>query len=225
MISIVQQTNFFTIGAQLGTPSVEYNNALAGGNFLLGFCSYRTNNGLLVSPFTDSQGNSWISETFPSNAQGQYSYGIGYAPTSTSGLDTVTVDFSDNSGFIYDTRIELFEISGATSFTIATTNGTGSVASGTIATPHGSASFSTVSSIALFWSCNMVCVADGAGNSIVFAHPYNGVSQLITDNITGWTSIFNGPNDNLYIQSSTQAGSKVQVFISVGNTRTTASYP
>lgn len=231
-ISVIQQTNFITTGAQLGIPSVAYNSALAGGNFLLGFCSYRSNSwgspasgGLIVRPFLDTQSNSWSYITLPNNYQGQYSYGIGHSASSSAGSDTVTIDFSNNDGFIYDTRIELFEISGVSTFNLSTFNGAASVATGSISTPTGTVNFSTTTSISPYWACDMVCVADIHGNNIVYAHPYNGSSLNIHDTISGWTSIFAGPNDNLYVQSNNvPPPAPVRLFINAGATRPLSSF-
>jgi hypothetical protein len=71
----------------------------------------------------------------------------------------------------------------------------------------------------------MVCVQDSIGNSIVFAHPYNGVTQAILDVIPGWTSIFNGPNDNLYVQhQNLVVAAPVSIFINAGASKPLAKF-
>lgn len=219
-IPTLVQSNFYGgTFTQIGPIDVAFPHPLTSGNTIFGYHSFSFNPSILITPWSDTQGNTWSAVDFPPNTDGHQSYGYG-TTTAQSGADTVSVGWMDNFTATYNPSFCILEIANATSHSTNLTMGNGTPISGSITTPTGQVATFTSSASFSNWSCNMVCFSSSAG-SFVVAIPY---ALTFGEDVPGWTGLYKGgASSSIYIQSVLKYVSPVRVFVNTGPTKPVSS--
>jgi hypothetical protein len=206
------------IGSTLTAP---FANPLVGGNTLVGMSCSRGLCSTLDMTITDTQSNAW-------DALIDVEYSLGYSISSASGADTVEFTGANFCGLTFDPCVIATEVSGVAAFgSLVTATGTSGPATGSITTPQGTYTFTTISTGYNPWILNLLYMSGtSADTGIVLAFVYAPNTSIDPDVIPGWAKVAQNLHSSMYTMVTTPTPpATVRIFINSGASRSLAKFP